>query len=66
MTLILNATTITLIYLHDTFEVSMYWVRILASVACVLMWFQLFFWMRLFDSTAQYVDLVIETIIDIS
>ena len=30
------------------------------------MWVQMFFWLRLFDSMAQYVDLIIETVIDIS
>ena len=45
---------------------NMYWLRIIASVASVLMWVQMFFWLRLFDSMAQYVDLIIETVIDIS
>ena len=43
----------------------MYWLRILASIAEVSMWTQLFFWMRLFDSSAQYVDLIINTVLDI-
>ena len=51
---------------ESSVEVNMYWVRIVASLACVFMYVQMFFWMRLFDSTAQYVDLVIETVIEIS
>ena len=55
-----------MVFLKDSIEVNMYWVRIIASLNSVLMWVQVFFWMRLFDSTAQYVDLVIETVFDIS
>lgn len=43
----------------------MYWVRIIASVAEVSLWTQMFFWLRLFDSSAQYVDLIISTVLDI-
>ena len=45
---------------------GMYWIRILASICLVLLWFQLFFWLRLFDRTAQYVDLIISTAVEIS
>ena len=44
----------------------MYWVRILASLALFSLWIQMFFWFRLFDRTAQYVDLIIDTVKDIS
>ena len=40
-------------------------VRLFASVACVVLWIQLFFWFRLFDSLAQYVDLIFSTVNDI-
>ena len=43
----------------------MYTIRILASMCVVSLWVQIFFWFRLFDSTAQYVDLVIQTVVDI-
>lgn len=40
-------------------------VRVLGSVAIILVWTQLFFWFRLFDSLAQYVDLIGSTVVDI-
>lgn len=52
MTQILNMSCLVMIFMQDELEVNMYWVRIMASLACVLMWVQVFFWMRLFDSTA--------------
>jgi len=35
-------------------------------MASVMLWFQLFFWLRLFDFTAQYIDLITTTLRDIS
>ena len=46
-------------------NVELYKVRIIASIGCVALWTQMFFWMRLFDSLAQYVDLIIQTVEDI-
>ena len=43
----------------------MYTIRVFASTANVAIWAQLFFWLRLFDQTARYVDLIIDTVIDI-
>ena len=40
--------------------------RIIGSCAALCNWIQLVFWMRLFDSTAMYVSLIIRTIKDIS
>ena len=40
-------------------------VRLLASIALILTWGQLFFWFRLFDRLAYYVDLIIQTIREI-
>mmetsp|Transcript_15150 Transcript_15150/g.20560 ORF Transcript_15150/g.20560 Transcript_15150/m.20560 type:complete len:104 (-) Transcript_15150:131-442(-) len=40
-------------------------VRVLASIALICMWAQLFLWFRLFDSLAQYVDLIFTTVNDI-
>ena len=40
--------------------------RILGSCAGLLTWLQLVFWLRLFDSTAMYVSLIIRTAKDIS
>ena len=39
-------------------------IRIIASIAIVLMWMQLIFWFRLSDSLAQHVDLITGTIKD--
>ena len=41
-------------------------VRIIGSIGVVALWIQLFFWFRLFDSLAQYVDLIFSTVSDIS
>ena len=46
-------------------EVEYYKVRIFAAIGAFSLWLQLFFWFRLFDSLAQYVDLIFETIKDI-
>lgn len=42
-----------------------YKVRIVGSIAMICLWSQLFFWFRLFDSLAQYVDLIFQTVEDI-
>lgn len=34
-------------------------------MACFTNWVQMFFWLRLFDSSAQYVDLIIDTVKDV-
>ena len=36
--------------------------RLFGSVASLLLWIQIIFWLRLFDGTAQYVSLVMRTI----
>ena len=46
-------------------DVEIQKVRVCASLGIVSLWFQLFLWFRLFDSLAQYVDLIWETIKDI-
>lgn len=64
--LVASLVCILAVFFKESSLLNMYQVRILASMACVGMWLQLFFWLRLFDSTAQYVDLIIETVMDIS
>ena len=59
--LITNLTTIFLIYS----KVDLYKIRIVASMAVVALWIQMFFWFRLFDNLAQYVDLIFQTTYDI-
>jgi len=44
---------------------DIYKVRIFASIAVVSLWIQMFFWFRLFDGLAQYVDLIFSTVYDI-
>ena len=46
-------------------DVDIYIVRIFASIAVVTTWSQMFLWFRLFDSLAQYVDLIFQTVYDI-
>ena len=43
----------------------MYALRVLASFGGAWLWVQMFFWLRLFDRTARYIDLIIETVKDI-
>ena len=45
--------------------VELFKVRIIGSLAMIGLWSQLFFWFRLFDSLAQYVDLIFQTVEDI-
>lgn len=45
--------------------ISMYELRMLASLALVQLWEQMFYWLRLFDRTARYIDLIIDTVRDI-
>ena len=46
-------------------NINMHWVRLVASIALFAIYCQLFFWLRLFSSLAEYVDLIISTIRDI-
>ena len=40
--------------------------RVVGALAGLFLWFQMIFWLRLFDSTAQYVSLLLRTIRSIS
>ena len=64
--LLLNCTCMVMIVFREELDTNIYWLRIAASMACVLFWVQMFFWLRLFDSSAQYVDLIVDTVLDIS
>lgn len=46
-------------------DVDIIKIRIIASIAIVLLWMQLLFWFRLSDHLAQHVDLIQSTIEDI-
>ena len=39
--------------------------RVIASIGCLFLWLQIFYWFRLFDRTASFVDLILETLWDI-
>lgn len=39
--------------------------RLFAAISCVLMWFKLFYWMRLFGNTSYYIRMVVDTIADV-
>jgi len=62
-------TALTLRRLVDPYSTSEYFtlmkVRLVASLGLVFIWFQLFFWLRIFESLAHYVDLILETAADI-
>ena len=45
--------------------ISLTLLRQLAALGILGIWMQMFLWFRLFDSLAQYVDLISETIADI-
>ena len=38
--------------------------RLIGAYACFFMWCKMFYWMRLFESTAYYVTLIVQTISD--
>lgn len=40
-------------------------VRLVASLGLVFVWIQFFYWVRIFEHTAHYVDLILETASDI-
>ena len=44
---------------------TMYGIRVMASFVTVQLWVQMFYWLRLFDRTARYIDLIIDTVRDI-
>jgi hypothetical protein len=45
--------------------VTIEWVRTIGAVACWMMWFKVFYWMRLFKKTAHFITLISTTIYDI-
>ena len=52
--------------LHATEALSLTLVRQFAAIGLVCIWIQLFLWFRLVEKMAFYVDLIQETIVDIS
>lgn len=41
------------------------WLRAYVAIACFIMWIKVFYWMRLFSSTAYYVKLITQTLDDV-
>ena len=44
--------------LLDVWVVDKYTLRTIGAYACFFMWTKMFYWMRLFESTAYYVKLI--------
>lgn len=44
---------------------SVSYIRSIASIAVILMYFKLFYWMRLFGSTSYFIRMIIDTFVDI-
>mmetsp|Transcript_17994 Transcript_17994/g.24132 ORF Transcript_17994/g.24132 Transcript_17994/m.24132 type:complete len:209 (+) Transcript_17994:2080-2706(+) len=62
--LVILINVITLV-LHAMTPLSLILLRMMAAIGLLCVWLQMFLWFRLFDSLAQYVDLIAETIYDI-
>ena len=63
--ILFNITTLVLRRLHDYDMVSLHSTRVVASIGLVLIYIQLFYWLRTQQSLAFYVDLITQTLIDI-
>lgn len=48
----------------ETWAISKENIRLIGAYACFFMWCKMFYWMRLFESTAYYVKLIQQTITD--
>ena len=59
---LLNLSVIVFRMLAMNEAINMATLRILGALAGVFLWFQIVFWLRLFDNTAQYVSLILRTI----
>ena len=62
MAFILHIATLTL---ERTEVVDMKLVRICASMCLFCVWCQLLYWLRMFDGTSKYWDMILETIKDV-
>ena len=60
-----NMLTLVLRRLHDYDYIGLHTVRLFASIGLVLIYMQLFYWLRTQKSLAFYVDLITQTMIDI-
>jgi len=58
----LNLTVIICRFLVKNESMKIEELRLIGAVAGLFLWFQIVFWLRLFDNTAQYVSLVLRTV----
>ena len=65
LSFILNNILIARSVWRDDFEFNEERNRGLAAVACIIMWYKLFGWLRLSSKTSFYIRLLVETISDI-
>lgn len=56
---------INLIQLSDVAFVKAETIRFIGSFACWFLWIKIFYWLRLYRNTAQFIKLIVDTIIDI-
>ena len=63
--ILINSATLVLHAMANDLGISLTLLRQLAALGILGIWMQMFLWFRLFDSLAQYVDLISETIADI-
>ena len=54
----------TICQVFEIWAISKEDIRMIGAYACFLMWCKMFYWMRLFESTAYYVKLIQQTIAD--
>ena len=61
----MNFFYIIMVTLGEDQPLNMYALRVIASLGNVALWAQMFFWFSLFDATAQWVNLIKDTVKDI-
>lgn len=59
---LLNLSVLVCVFFTERQAMSINDLRFIGAIAGLFLWFQILFWLRLFDNTAQYVSLVLRTI----
>ena len=57
-------TIITICQVSESFIIDEYDIRLIGAFCCFFIWIKVFYWMRLFESLAKYVNLIQKTISD--
>jgi len=52
-------------FIYEVLMMSVEMTRIIAAITVFLLWIKVFYWMRLFESTAYFINLISQTIADI-